>query len=322
MQGAMNPQRPTYCKQCGAALPSEGQFCESCGAPVEDESIGTPPPPPPPPKPAAPAAPSGPAGKLEDFADRRELPDASVPPRLGRALSKGWDLLADDFFGAILMAFIYLMVVGLITSAIPLVNAVAPVLLGIGFLAWAEERRRGLRTNVGTLFRVPVDQIGDGLMLALVFLVIGFAVAIPMVIAYFSAIGAIITSVLAGISSQESPGLFPFIALPAGVLGAIVVMLIWFVIIVGPVVNSFIIMSSWAIAKGVSFNDAINWAWERIKTHFASWWLAGLVLNIISGIGVVLCYIGILVTAPWAYLAWAEIVGDMGDETSAPRPAE
>jgi hypothetical protein len=99
-------------------------------------------------------------------------------------------------------------------------------------------------------------------------------------------------------------------------------MVIWFVIIVGPIFNSFAYMSSWAIANGVPFSEAINWAWQRIKAHFASWWLAGLALNIISALGAIFCYIGALVTAPWAYLAWAEIVGDMGDETSAPRPPE
>ena len=306
----MDSQRPPYCKHCGAALPSEGRFCESCGASIESEAPGTPP------SPGRPAI-SVPPEKLEDFPDLGVLPDPHVMPRIGRALSIGWDLLSDDFLGALLVALVYVLVIAVISSAIPVISSFITVALGVGLLGWAEERRRRLRTNVGTVFRIGTNRIGDALLLGLVLLGIGLVVAVPIAVAYFSAIVSLISSIFAVVFSGENRGLSPFFALPAGFFALIVIMVVWFGIIIGPILQSFTSMASWAIARGKPFSQAVGWAWDRIRTHFAAWWLAGLVINIITMIGMILCYIGIIITLPWGYLAWAEIIGDSGDDAGS-----
>jgi len=341
----MDKERPSYCKKCGAILPPDAQFCEACGASVAAipeasagaaGSAGT----------AGSAGSAGAAGaagssfhpvtptsaepyapqpgayvppprnvpRLEDFYAEATLPDPSIPPRLGNALSKGWDLLWEDPLGAILVAVIFTIMV-MVVNSVPLVNFFLMVALTVGLLGWAEERRRGLVSNPGSLFKITLDRFADSLLLGLVYLVLTFILAFPLIVLYFSFIFWIISLLGAGASGLET-GEFPF----WGQMSTFVfmTMVFWgsvFLIVAGPILNSLISLVSWAIALGKPFSVAIAWAWERIKRHFFGWWWAGLVISFLGGIGALFCYVGIFVSAPWSYLAWAEICGDKGETT-------
>jgi len=290
----MSDRRPIYCTKCGARIPSEGDFCESCGTPLRG------------------GEPSGATG--EQLGGQIVLPDPGVSPGIGRALSVGWDLLYANPGDAFIVGLLYTLVVVAMGSFLPVVGSVAAVALGVGVIGWAERLRRGQHTDIGTMFKIAMDRIGDGLILGLVLLAVSMVLAVPALIAYLSVVGLLVTGIVAGVMSGAGARLAPFLVIPIWLLSLVIVLAIWFIVVIGPILQSFTSLAAWAIAQGKPFAEAAGWAWERIKLRFFAWWLAGLVLNIISGIGVLLCYVGLFFTIPWGCLAWAVIASDPGEE--------
>ncbi len=310
----MDEKRPTYCRKCGAELPEEGDFCGSCGSPIggpapdatssQPSVLATPP-----------AEERAARQKIEDFSDEFVLPDPSVPPRIARALSIGWELHSKDVWNGVLVAFLFSIICYAISSVLPILNIFLIVAMTVGFIAWAEERRRGLRGDVGTMFRVGFNRFVDALVLGLVLMGIWMVAMVPVIFAYaFTVMGAVFAAIIAGAqAAKDGPGIL--LAFPPLFIGVILMLLFWFFVIIGPIVESLTMMVSWAIANGITFGDSVNWAWERLKRHFFGWWLAGLVLSIITILGTLACYIGVWFTMPWGYLAWAEIIAYKGEDT-------
>jgi hypothetical protein len=80
-----------------------------------------------------------------------------------------------------------------------------------------------------------------------------------------------------------------------------------------PAILSILGLTAWAIARGVRFNKAFRWGWLRYWRYPLRWWWAGLVLNFVGAIGFIACYLGLLISLPWAALAAAEIAGYEGE---------
>ena len=56
------------------------------------------------------------------------------------------------------------------------------------------------------------------------------------------------------------------------------------------------------IDKGRGVSDAFSWCFSTIQEDFVNWLLAYLVGNVIIGAGVILFFIGIILTAPLGQL--------------------
>ena len=312
----MDATMTKHCPSCGKEIQEGSSFCEHCGTrigatgqqgmqPLDARQQATQPPP------IDQGTTRSP--QIEDYYDGFKLPSVDIAPRLGRSLSLGFDLLSGDFFGGVLVAFLYT-ITTYVVSMVPIVGNLLMFPLMIGFIAWAEERRRGLVTNIGTLFRVGFNRIGDALIMGLVFMLMGLVLAFPLVVAYIMFYIWIVTTVI-GAAVTAGTGNDPtawLMASPA-LFGFMMFWIVAFLLVAGPIMSSMSAQISWAIAHGVEFSRAFTWAWERIKRNFYGWWLSGLALTFIGGFGVVLCWVGSLVTLPWTQLAWVELCADEGD---------
>lgn len=308
-----------YCRSCGVEITSDSVFCESCGTPVSS-----------PPKPYdKPEKEPGyertengsPEQKLEDFYSSFKFPEITVPPRIGRALAVGWDIQMQDIVGVILVALAFFALN--LLSAIPILGYFLVVALQVGMIGWAEERRRGIQNGPGAMVRIALNRFTESVLLALVLIVVSLVIMLPLFIAYFWFFWSIITTaVTASSSSSTSTSL---IMLPALLMGDAMLLLAmgWvfiFGLVGGPLIASMQSMVAWGIANGRTFQESLAWAWERIKSNVLGWWIAGFVLNIISGLGVYLCYVGMLITYPWSVLSWAVIVSDRDESESLDKP--
>jgi hypothetical protein len=316
----MDEQRSSYCRTCGAPLTPESVYCEYCGAQAEPAA----------PSPKASQEISGTpvegqntffstsgesAGPQIEVGSDHDLPDVDVPPRVGRAISIAWEILMQDVVGGIVVALIFFAISIGISLVLPFANYLIIGILQVGFLSWAAERRRGIPSGIGTVINVSIKKFPDAILVGLLMLGIGLIIAIPLLIAYFSFFSSIINGMFIG---HSTPGP-PMPPTPSNLLGPIglVFGIIWALvlgIIVSPALYSFQSLALWAIVQDRPFKEACSWAWARVKKNYFGWWLAGIEINFIAGMGALACYIGVLFTFPLAMLAWAEVCGDKGDD--------
>jgi hypothetical protein len=303
-----------YCRNCGVEILADSVYCVSCGTPVSSL-----------PKPyEKPEEEPGyertePDGqqKLEDFYSGFKFPEITVPPRIGRALTLGWDIMMQDIVGVILVALAFILLS--LLSVIPILGYFIVVALQVGMIGWAEERRRGIQSGPGAMVRIALNRFTESLLLALVLIAVSIVITLPLFIAYFGFFISIITAaVTASSSSSHSVSSIPY---PTLLMGPVMLLLAiaWvfiFGLVGGPLIASMQSMVAWGIANGKSFQESLAWAWERMKSNVLGWWIAGFVINIISGLGVYLCYVGMLITYPWSVLSWAVIVSDSGESES------
>ena len=121
--------------------------------------------------------------------------------------------------------------------------------------------------------------------------------------------------------SQGSPSSYspfsPYSPFPAslftGMLGIAYFSVIGLAILFSPILVAILSLTAWAIARGVPFKPAFGWGWQRFWRYPLQWWWAAVVINGAAGIGAILCYVGMLLTFPWAALAAAEIAGYEGE---------
>jgi hypothetical protein len=305
---AATPERPKYCRTCGASLPSEGDMCESCGAavPVAPKVAATEETPLFPPLSSSPLPTQQNTWRQGDVVDalaNPHLPDPNVPPRLSRALSLGWEMLMDDVVSGVVTSLIFV-VLSSVGSQIAIIGDLlitAP--LTVGFMGWAEARRQALPGSQGALFSVGYKYFRSSIYLRLVSYLVAVAGTIPAGILAFG-----FTSLLGGLTGNPSPtptfnpALTLLTFIPIGIL-----------VLIAPSLTSMITLSSWAIARGVPFKPAFGWAWQRIKKYPIRWWWAGLVGTLASSIGLILLFVGVFLTVPWIALASAEIASYEGE---------
>ncbi len=309
---------PMYCRSCGKEITTDSVYCESCGTPVSS----------PPKRVYEPeedpgyerAEPDG-QQKLEDFYSSFKFPEITVPPRIGRALTLGWDIQMQDIVGVILVTLAFILLS--LLSAIPIIGYFLVIALQVGMIGWAEERRRGLQSGPGAMVRIALNRFTESVLLALVLIAVSIVITLPLFIAYFWFFWSIITAAVT--ASSSSSGSISSIPYPALLMGpAMLLLAIFWVFILGfvggPLIASMQSMVAWGIANGRSFQESLAWAWERMKSNVLGWWIAGFVISLISGLGTYLCYVGILITYPWSVLSWAVIVSDRGESESLGKP--
>ena len=283
----MDGEQSKCCRKCGAALPTVGDFCKSCC-----KRIG---------RPQSrvlpkfgdgyrPEASESASPESEYALEPTELPDPSIAPHLGKALSVAWKILMQDIVGAILTALSYLGIMLMLhLFAIPLL---------VGFLGWAEMRRRGQPAGCGPIFTITEWNFISVVLWSLV--MVGFTalfLLLPMLVWFGGALG------------QSLLG-YPYSGIPlAPTWDGLVYLLQLVSFALVPILMSLGALWGWAIAVGHPFGESFGWAFRRIRARFFRWWLAGFVLGIVLAVGLCLCGVGLLVALPFVMIAWAVMAG-------------
>jgi hypothetical protein len=148
----------------------------------------------------------------------------------------------------------------------------------------------------------------NAILLAVAKFVISLVFLVPGFILYFVFLFGM-TGALGGPGSPPMP-FQNFQSISPILIGILLVLFVIGAVILGPLLYSLEALAGWAIVKGKKFQEAFLWGWERIKRHFFGWWFAGLIIPFYGGMGVILCYIGILASLPLMPLAWVEIIGN------------
>ena len=284
----MNGDQSKYCRKCGAALSAGDESCGSCGERV--------------PKPST-AVVTDERFEQRRFADCDELPDPSIAPPLFRSIGTGWQILMQDIVGAILTALGYLGLVFILPLMLgfvfyPLVLLAVPLL--VGFLGWAEMRRRGQPAGCGSIFSITGRSVGSIVLWSFVM------VALFLLFPALALFGGAFASSLHGYPYSRIP------QAPPTWLGLAELALLLSVALV-PILMSLGALSGWAIALGHPFGESFGWAFRRIRARFFRWWLAGFVLFIVVIVSAIPCGIGLLITLPLTMLAWAVMAGYEGE---------
>jgi hypothetical protein len=254
--------------------------------------------------------------EITDVIRNPHLPDPSIPPMVGRALSLGWEMLTADIVGIVLVSlvfFVIAMAAGLLASFF---GSILVTPLNTGFIGWAEARRQGFPEGVGAMLKIGMKYFVDALLLGLVVMLIAAVWAVPLMIVYMITVFSFMIPGMTNPSAPPAPPSFP--SFPIGIIIAVALIVV-VAFVMGPPLLSLQYLGSWAIARGVPFKAALGWAWERLRKHFFGWWWAGFAISFISSIGVLACYVGMLATMPWAVLAFTELASYEGDPDQAPR---
>jgi len=304
----MTYNQPTHCRQCGSSLRDDTRFCEACGAPVTGTHSTR----------YADHTPAAPKQQVKKLSPSElGFPAVDVIPRLGPGLQGGWDIVAKDIWGAIVCILIILAVSSAV-SWVPVLGTIVTVAMYVGFFAWAESvRTKNTRMEVGLVISRSLDNFGESVMPGIILFLYTMVVMVPLMVMYFF---AIVSTAGAG-AIMESGGGGETMVLSM----AVWILFFGFIFLLSlfsPVVTSWLMMSCWGIFAGASGGDSMKWAWERIKARPFHWWFVGWVLSIISTLGVYLCYIGFVVTMPWAQASWLVAISDTGETASQDSPSE
>lgn len=310
-----------YCRSCGKEISTDSVYCESCGTPVAP-SASRPPKPYDKPEddPGSERTEPGGQQKLEDFYSSFKFPEITVPPQIGRALTVGWDIQMQDIVGVVLVALAFFALN--LLSWIPILGYFLIIALQVGMMGWAEERRHGIQSGPGAMVRIAINRFTESILLALVVIGLSLLITLPLFIAFFIFNWSIIIAALTATSSSSPPT--SLILFPTLVMGPALILFVFFWMFIiglvcGPLLTSMQSMVAWGIANGRSFQESLAWAWGRLKSNVFGWWIAGFVINLISGLGTYACYVGLLITYPWSVLSWAVIVSDRGEKDN-PNP--
>jgi uncharacterized membrane protein len=111
-------------------------------------------------------------------------------------------------------------------------------------------------------------------------------------------------------------------ALLAVLLGSIAVAVgFLFCIIPGLLLTPIVAVAAWIVAEGEKDGIvALQRAWALLRQYFLPIFLCNLVLSIIGGLGVLLCYVGLLLTLPISMIGLTKMGMQLTSE-AAPSPA-
>jgi hypothetical protein len=216
----------------------------------------------------------------------------------------GWPFKDPGWFGKLLL-----------TGLILLIPIVGVIYVYGWMLAAVDNLRRGVRLLPETTF----DHLSRGFNIFVVLLVWGLVVAIPAIIilfAFFAAMVAYVTTANAAQASGLPPPPVP--AFTGAVFLPLISLLSLALQIAYPAI---IVNTEWGgIAGGLNFAAV----WRTFRSRPTQSFIAGLLVVVagyISGFGVLLCCVGLLVTIPYFYAVEAGLVAVYERDLGAVRPA-
>ena len=173
-----------------------------------------------------------------------------------------------------------------------------PIIGQVWLLGWSTEiTRRVIRKDTEQL--AGFDDLGAQLVLGLKAFVIGFVYAIPM---FIFAAPIPLTSVFAG--SDTADTVIPLVSACCGCL-----------LLIYGILLAFIIPAGFGeLAATDQLGSAINPAriLELIRADFGAYviaWLGAIVAGFIGGLGIILCFVGMIFTMAYAYAIIGHLYG-------------
>ena len=216
-------------------------------------------------------------------------PSSEIPFRRGvvepvECLKAGWNLISDQYW-----LFLGLAAVGMIIgSAVPLGILMGPMMCGL-YLTFFR-KRRGLPIEFGTLFK-GFDYFGQSVVAALLHYIPIVVIVVFLYILMY--VGMFATMFAASQAGEE--------AAPVAMLSFLFVVLIFYVIVMLLVILisiGFMFAYPLIVDRGLPGIDAVKLSF---RAGFANFWrLLGLSLlgGLLSVVGLLLCYVGIIFVFP------------------------
>ena len=223
-------------------------------------------------------------------------PSSEIPFRRGvvapvECLKAGWNLISDQYW-----LFMGMCAVGMIIgSAVPLGILMGPMMCGL-YLAFFR-KRRGLPIEFGTLFK-GFDYFGQSVVAALLHVI---PITVIVVVCYiFLYVGMFATMMAASQAGEE--------AAPFAMLSFFFVILLFYVVVLLLVIVvsvGFAFAYPLIVDRGLPGFDAVKLSFRAAFSNF--WRLLGLSLlgGLLSIVGIMLCYVGILFVFPITLAATA-----------------
>jgi hypothetical protein len=227
-------------------------------------------------------------------------------------LSIAWRIFRKDHIGAILISFIYLIIVGII----PYLGVAIGVPLTIGFLGWAESRRKGDDPGPAELFAIT----RKNLPAAFFWLLTGFALVMILLFPdlllgrWLGLWQTSDASIRAG-GMSVLQAVYPILHYLLN--SSIVQAALWIIFI--PMIVNIMMLMGWGVARGVPFAESFKWSFSRMFVDFRGWWQSGLVLTFVLALGIFPGMLfGLVITLPLTMIAWSVMASNEYDLDPAP----
>jgi uncharacterized membrane protein len=216
-------------------------------------------------------------------------PSSEIPFRRGvvepiECLKAGWNLISDQYW-----LFLGLCAVGMIIgSAVPLGILMGPMMCGL-YLTFFR-KRRGLPIEFGTLFK-GFDYFGQSVVAALLHVI---PIMVVVVVCYiFLYVGMFATMFAASQAGEQ--------AAPVAMLSFVFVILLFYVVVLLLVIVisvGFTFAYPLIVDRGIPGFDAVKLSFRAAYSNF--WRLLGMSLlgGLLSVVGLLLCYVGIIFVFP------------------------
>jgi hypothetical protein len=267
------------CPSCGFENEEGSKFCQSCGANLSEtagEGAEQPPqqeapPPPPPPPPSAEAPPPPPSAQAPPPPPPPSPPPSASPPPSGEIDLGGWISKGfNEVFSDIGNYIVMAIVVG-IGGGITLGILAGPLYAGALMVTRKKIRGEGA-IDVGNIFSIGFEK----------FLPTFLIVFVPIVVLF------IILAI-----SNIIPVLGPIIigAIAAGFL------LPWWTISI-----------HYIMVENAEFMEAGTKAWGVVSSNLGMMWVLGFVTAVIIDVGLMLCFLPVLITLPVGIVMMAYFV--------------
>lgn len=221
-------------------------------------------------------------------------------------LKSGWALVKDQywlFVGMCLVAII-------IGSVVPFGILMGPMMCGL-YLALFQ-RRRGQQVELGILFK-GFDYLGESIIATLIHVIPVIVIIVPFYIAFY----ARMFLMMARQGSEPEP---------AAMLGFFAIFFVFLIIVLVLVIVISVLFTftyPLIVDRRLSGLDAVKLSAKAALANF--WQLLGLLLltSALGFVGVLLCYVGVVLVFPVTFAALAtayEQVFGLGEAYSAPVP--
>ena len=198
-----------------------------------------------------------------------------------------------------------ILVIGLI-GIIPIVGA-------INMLGWMLNAVDNLRAGRLELPPGNFSHLGRGVSLFVVLLIYGFGIAIACIVLFLPGMA------LSGAASQDNSGALVGIAsLWFLLVGALAVVASLGLMLVQPLI--YLQTDRRGIAGGLDFRTIL----DTLRTHFLKVLLAALLMvvgSFIGGLGVYVCFLGVIFTAPYGYAIMAGVLRVFEQQLAVPAAA-
>ncbi len=206
-------------------------------------------------------------------------------------LKAGWQLIKDQYWTFVGMSFVAI----LIGSLVPFGVILGPMMCGLYLSLFA--RRRGVTAEFGNLFK-GFDYFGPSVVATLLHMIPIFVVIVPFYIVFYVAFFMAMADSRHGGGNPDPSRMF-------GLFGIFAVFWLFFLLFMIVLSVLFAFAYPLIVDRKLSGLDAVKLSVSAGLANF--WQLLGLMLlnGLLGFLGVLLCYVGVLLVLPVSFAAIA-----------------